>query len=297
MNFHLVGMGVIGSVIAWRLQREGMEFTWNDENHPFTAWKACTGSVLPSKDALDQEGYEAWSGYLMNPPYGFPPVVEAGCYIYNHLNPPEGAKCKQTNLGAFRMAAIASYHVNAQMFVQETRRIFSKQRQVVPSPGFCELVTHGSSHLLKHYVWGWHALANIKTPWDETISNRPCLYFRQNRFRLTYAFPKPGTPYHYIGSDMIAQKNPHSLNVGRRLIAWQENFEKTAGPGFKVRISTESIIEGWRPTPHDQVSLLSQSEGKLFVRPLGHSGVRWSPSVARSVVNFARSESFSLRLG
>jgi hypothetical protein len=283
---HLTGFGIVGSVLAWRLREAGLDFTWSDESSPYVAWKACTGSVLPTGEPLDQEGYAAWSRWAEHPPWGSPGIIEAGSYLYNHANPPEGGRFKQTILGPFRLAEIPSLHVNAQALVEMTRKMFERERRAAPPASGLALVTHGFSRLLSHTVWGWHALARIEVPWP--LPWRPCLYLRHNRFRLTYAYPKPGTEYHYIGSDMIAQRVPHSLSIKKKLETWLKYFEMLAGRDVRVTIIPGTSVEGWRPTPKENLPLLLERSDGLWVRPLGHSGVRWSHSVADAVLSKIR---------
>lgn len=279
---HLVGFGVVGSVLAWHLKLAGIPFTWSDENSPYVAWRACTGSVLPTGEPLDMEGYEAWSTWENEPPWGKPGIIEPAAYLYNHLRPPEAGRFKQSRLGPFNLASIPSYHVNAQELVLLSREAFASQRRVVqPVSGPC-IVTHGFSRLLSHLVWGWHALARVETSWP--VALRPCFYLRHNRFRLTYAYPKPGTEFHYIGSDMIAQRQPRSLSIASKLLKWQKCFPLLAGKEVKISVLPDSMVEGWRPAPKEGLNLVSVHAGELCVRPLGHSGVRWSHSVSKAVL-------------
>jgi hypothetical protein len=172
--------------------------------------------------------------------------------------------------------------VNAQALVEMTWQMFARERRVAPPAVGLTLVTHGFSRLLSHTVWGWHALARVEVQWP--MPWRPCLYLRHNRFRLTYAYPKPGTEYHYIGSDMIAQKSPHSLSIRKKLETWRNYFRMLAGEAVRVTVIPGTSVEGWRPTPQEDLPLLFEHPDGLYVRPLGHSGVRWSHSVADALL-------------
>ncbi len=284
---HLEGMGVLGSILAWRLYNAGVPFTWHDTDAPIAAWRASTAAIYPSGDAFDQQNYVRWGQWHHNPPWPAEwQLTEAASYWYSAKSAPHGGSIKPLlDIGPLRLHPQPSYHLNAQTLVTWTQARFGSCRlppDQAPSPAAGPyLVTHGySAERLHHYLWGWSVPITVQ--YDDRLrwaNQRPCLYLRTQRYVFAYAYPRPGTSEWYAGSALIVQKHAKPLAVLPKFGAWKRLLdEQTQG---LVQVVTEGEpLQGWRPCPaqDDQEGPLVRRCGdRLVARPLWHSGVRWSP--------------------
>jgi hypothetical protein len=274
---HLEGMGVIGCYLAHRLDADGVDFTWHDTDEPVTAWKACTGAIFPTGHEDDQLALLDWMGHATDE--RFAGHMEVGSYVFSQKTPPHKGKASWVPLaGQAKLLAVPSLHLNAQEWVPWTREVFADKRDL---PGrFSELVvTHGFGARLARLMWGWTVPVRIHT--TANLPNRPCIYFREGRFTMAYAYPIPRTDTWYAGSSLINQRVPKQLTVGKKYDRWHRDFMRLgADYVLDVEVAGEPI-QGWRPVPSkgDDALVRRTTDGALAVRPLWHSGVRHAPLV------------------
>lgn len=295
MRIHIEGFGIIGALLAWKLEQHGRDFTWHDIDAPQTAWKASTGAIYPCDvpGTINWEAYQRWLAWADDP--GFPRAFfERSRYIYNHKRPPHHGKYKQEAL-PFGLAAPASpeqdsLHFNAQAFVPAMRERF-KDRRMEPGQGALSnaeryIVAHGFGHRYTHCYWGWTRL--VRLAWESNLTpeqQRPCFYFREGRFVMAYAYPVPGTTWWYAGSSLIKQKGERrSLNMPEKYERWKENFLRLGNGAVEI-IAEGEYLEGWRPARDDGEWVRATAEqfaGEpriLTVPPLWNSGIRHFPMV------------------
>lgn len=278
-DLHLEGMGVMGSYLAWRLFIEGVDFTWNDTDRAITAWRACTGAIFPTGHAEDEEALGAWRAHLDDP--GFGHHLEEADYVFCTKAPPHGARYPWTPLaGDAKLASTRSIHLNAQLWVPYTRKVFASARRMGRPAGAQLVITHGFGPRLERYMWGWTWPVRLLTTHDHG-EHRPCIYFRRGRFVMAYAYPIPRTDLWYAGSSLISQRAAKPLTVQDKYRRWRDQFLEL-GEGYVQGVAPAGLpVQGWRPVPaaDDTEWLSRQADGTLVARPLWHSGVRHAPHV------------------
>lgn len=297
---HIVGMGIPGCLLAVLLDREGIDFTWEDrECSPDpqgvipvrTAWKASTGCIYPSgstKFGPDEACREVWLNWCTSGLFEEamePNVLEVANWIFNHKKPPHGGKYEFEQLAPnLRMATRAkSLHLNAQQLVVEVRRKFDARRRAFGTymrlTNATVIHTHGFTHRLSHVYWGWTRLVGLDYSGIELRKGiRPAFYFREGLLNMSYAYPVPNTPYWYAGSSLIKQQPSamKELDVEKHYQRWLKNFERMAGGHVKVLSADDTPMQGWRPASKDEDWL--QSRGcEIWFRPLWNSGIRHFP--------------------
>jgi hypothetical protein len=289
MKVHLNGFGLTGALLAHRLSRFGVEFTWYDPDLPRTAWKASTGAIYPAgsyKFGPDKECWEVWQRWHQQEQFG--PHLEAATYIFGQKQPPHGGKYGTSRDPVYDLgiADVPSFHFNAQSFVPEMRRTFEEKRLDAPVERGDRkydfvINAHGFGDRYAFSYWGWTRL--VRLSWDELtlgIERRPCFYFRPNKVQMAYAYPVPGTKWWYAGSSIIQQKagNEKSLSIEPKYEKWKELFLKLA-KGSVIIAEEGDFLEGWRPAaaPTD-TAWIRRSGNYLSVRPLWNSGIRHFPS-------------------
>jgi hypothetical protein len=287
---HLVGMGLLGSLTAWMLDKYRIRFTWEDSNNDVNAWKACTGACYPSGDELDRRCYDQWQEWLRGETGPFPKFAMQTCAYWvdgQTKSLPHGlVQPVVVNQGPMRLVG-RSFHIDAQRFVKHTREAFGLYRKN-PLPLSTQLVSHGFHHRTTRYLWGWTRLVRLKIPANMWYYGRPCLYLRRNRFQFAYAFPKPYSRWWYAGSSLVNQLQPKSLNSTPRYDHWKEWFaELTDG---QVRVTAEGeYMEGWRPvgesvSGHDAGAYdLEAKHGRVYFPPVPTGGFRHFPAVWEKV--------------
>lgn len=270
MIVHIEGMGVLGSILAWSLEAKNIPFTWHDTNDFHSAWPACTGCIYPTGEAEEMRAYAIWLRWMSSPI--FKPYMESAGYWFNTKNPPHGARCAIIDEdGDLRRAGANSIHFNAQGFVRATRQEFADLRYSVVLPNETVVVAHGSARATS-FTWGWHALVG-------SSSERRCVTLREDRYQTAYLYPHPGDQYFYVGSSMVSQKQPHVLDV-------QPHYARVAKMLAKYGIElTETIWteQGWRPKGPTE-PLVECRDGKLYLPPMGASGVRLAPLVIEALL-------------
>lgn len=289
---HLEGMGINGCLTALMLERQGVDFTWNDIEAKRTAWEASTGAVYPANSTKfgdDWACYQLWADAYNRGVFG--PVadtVERGNYTFNHKSgPPHGGKyaCHPDKRFGLTVAVPKSYHINAQKLVPAVRHRFADRR--LPEAPTREtvdlyLITHSFGERLSHVYWGWSRLVKLDYDKDlfELDGERPCFYFREGRFVMAYAYPVPGSPFWYAGSSIIKQRldRMKSLDIEPKYEKWRENFQRLSNGAVQVR-SAHAMLEGWRPAPasDDTAWLRREGNNAFSLRPLWNSGIRHYP--------------------
>ncbi len=289
MNVHLEGFGVLGSFIAWELERLQVPFTWHDNEEKVCAWRACTGAIFPTGEASDAQGMAGWRAWLAGGATwaAQPPLrecLESATWWYSTKAPPHGAKGKPVaDLGALRRLSEGSLHFNAQQFVPRSRAYFADRRRAERQPGL-RVVAHGFGERLDHVVWGWSRLVRLEGDARIFGDERPALYCRLGRFVMAYAYPVPATPYWYAGSSLIVQKAPRSLEMPKKYERWRRQFESLTG-GLVQVVEESDFLMGWRPAAakgDEQLAVLAP-DGSVVVRPMWHNGVRLAPLIVAEV--------------
>jgi len=285
-HIHLIGMGASGSLLALKLLDAGFKnITWEDEDSNIVAWKASTGAIYPANSTKfgdDALCHTAWAEDLSN----IIPFVEQSTYWFNHKSPPHEGKYRITKSSpsGLNMAELPSYHLNAQKLVPHVRDRLALTRLELGElrPHKRENVlfihTHGSTHRLSHFYWGW--AVRVKLDYDTAVfggERRPCFYFREGRYVMAYAYPIPDTPYWYAGSSIIKQRlgKEKSLDIWSKYSRWQDNFERLSNSEVKV-VDHGQAIEGWRPACGDS-EWVTRKGNQIFLRPLWNSGLRHFP--------------------
>jgi len=295
VNVHLTGMGLIGSTLAWELERLGVDWTWDDSDTRLNAWHASTGCVYPDAEPVAAEGYAEWlsavDGLKRMPGYWVSgqPLVERTAFWYNSKVAPHDIRdAPAADLEWARLSQHPSFSLNVPRFVINARVEFGHRR--LSSAAHSDksslfVVSHGFSDRLDHYSWGWSARARLSIPTGliDASPYRPCLAFRNGRYQNCYAYPIPGSDEHFIGSSMISQTVPRTLEIPGKASTWTRAMAEVTGGRVKV-LGAKNFANGWRPYPlaaPDRSSLFDAGPtGELRVAPLRHSGVRLSRLVA-----------------
>lgn len=282
---HLEGMGILGCYIGLRLEQQGVDFTWHDTDERVAAWRACTGAIFPTGHAEDLMALERWQIHRHDP--GFREHLEEADYIFSTKAPPHGGRYSFEPLGhgVSRAVGATSLHLAGPEWVAATRYRFRHQRLPgVPPSGARVVVTHGFGPRLARFMWGWTVPVKVRTLRSHPGELRPCLYFRRGRFQMAYAYPIPGTELWYAGSSLISQRDPKPLDVEKHFKRWRGMFMDLGG-GYVTGVARAGQPrQGWRPVAAEgDDAWVREIDGRLHVRPLWHSGVRWAPLVWESL--------------
>lgn len=282
---HLQGMGLVGAQLALWLDRHEMKFTWSDTDEPFTAWRASTGCVYPTKD----DDIEAWEHLLTQMPL-VRKHSERARWCYTSKNPPEGAKIKAVDrVGPITVSDATTIQVNVQRLVEDTREKFEGRRKPATPQAHKKdqiIVTHGSA-TAHHYVWGWSALVLLEL--DSTLhwegERRPAIYLRKH-YDLAYLYPQPNSQWFYGGTSNVVQRTPKHRDLDTTFENWIEVVEeRTQGLVTVTDLKMGSLTEGWRPRPeisHHKI-VWQGDDGVIYVRAQGGSGLRHFPRVAEAI--------------
>lgn len=279
---HIEGMGWFGSVLAYRLDSLGVDFTWSDTEDVKNSWEASTGLVYPAGDERSERNLHSWARWYAEP---FLPehTVERVNYLFGHKKQPHGGKWAFTELGFAKMALASAYSVNVPAIVHGARLKFRYRRVNADEVSAFRrvIVAHGSARA-GSYVWGWSVPVKLELPDAYSSPLRPVLYGRQVR-RLAYAYAVPGTDQHLAGSTLVRQKIRKELDAEKHYARWEKDFTETF-PEVGYRRVGEAV-QGWRPRPTDtDVELIREVGDTLYVPALWHSGVRWAPEVVDALL-------------
>lgn len=296
---HLIGMGLVGSLIAdLVLDMHGVSFSWEDSDDPICAWRASTGGVFPSGEDVDWFPYQRWVRSLEQAPgrtdlgpfavavrSRLGDFAERSNFWHLSKHPPHGAARKRvgirgvvqaTNGAKLYLSTHDSYHFNVQGYVEDVRERFALRRWTGNPPKGAEvIVTHGFTELCDHVVWGWSAkVAAELPPWLQD-ERRPCLYLRRGRVG-DYMWPVPAADdnWYNVGSARVAQPlaGARSLDVWTKWLRWRDMLRRTI-PEVTVGDPMQ-LREGWRPVARAHLPWLTFLDHRLMVKPMGGSGIR-----------------------
>lgn len=292
-SVHLIGMGALGSMLAWQLHRANVPFTWEDTEQRIVAWEASSGLVYPSGDPNDERNYARWEGWFADPPWQPLQVLEQGAFWFTTKTPPNLDKHPiRAQIGPLRLGSRPSYHVNVPALVLGTRRAFRGRRRTArPAAAAVCVHAHGFTKRLSRFVWGWTVRASVALDWrlrEASQGLRPCAYARLSRFKLVYLNPLPTDYTGWIGgSDHIIQKHPRMPNMDDRVERWRVSIE-SATQGLMRVTSLSTPIEGWRPggakdDPYAEQTILD-ANGEFWMPPMSGNGIRHAPTLVEQTL-------------
>ena len=288
MKVHIIGLGITGSMLAWHLDQEGIDFTWEDAERSVCAWKATTGLIYPSGEPEDIEAYQIWSRWHREKsPWKLRGVTDEGAFWFITKSPPHSAHyaIKKT-VGPLHLGEYSSFHLNGQAFVEGTREYFSsKRRSYTPTRVNKIIEAHGFNSRLEYFVWGWsaRALLNVHPDVKYATDRKATFYLRRDRFSMSYANIIPGEPYYYAGSSTITQKVAKQYALDAKVQNWRNFVEETTAGLIKV-LGIQDIRHGWRPATKTNGDYVIEEDGHLKVKPMRGSGVRHAPYVVRKLM-------------
>lgn len=290
---HIQGMGVLGSLLALRLDHQGYKFSWSDNDAEYTAWKACTGAIYPcgEPESVDWLAYNLWRDELEKPTWTKPVSrhFERAAYVFNHVKAPHDGRYAIGQLGDYDLRTpllYSSYHMNAQTLVPAVRKRFAANRHDRNTKA--TVIAHGFTEKRTHAYWGWTRKVELQYPaklmaaTPATMRARPAFYFRQGRYVMAYAYPVAGQPFWYAGSSIIKQTKLKSLDMPPKYDRWKDFFEELSGGAVRVKRAAE-FLEGWRPA-EENPDVYHDSRKRVIRMPsLWNSGVRHAPYYIEAV--------------
>jgi hypothetical protein len=259
-KIHVIGGGLVGSMMMQFLHHAGYEFTWYDKATRINAWNACTGSVCPESS---------------DPPNLF--------LRWNALAPKWIHMTKREDVPYFQMKNGAwiqngtSIHVDVRRFVTNTQLAFATLRVEKLPEGSFPILTVGHMQT-SVYWWGWSQTAKISG-----LDMRACFHKRVVR-QSRYIYPKPDSDEYFIGSSIQMQHQPHSLDVAKHFDWWKRDWDQH-GPELTIT-PTSGFREGWRPVglmPGDWETIGAIPK-EIRILPMSASGVKYSPLVCHDIV-------------
>lgn len=277
-DIHIEGMGILGSMLARRCHEEGITFTWNDTETPFTAWHVSTGLAYPDGDELNQRGLTRWHEIMEEGLVNNFDEAVATPYVFAHKNPPHSGKYPVVDYGPLRLAEPEAVSLNPIAFVTRTREVFAAEH-VDEAPDGSELVVcHTTPERGDGYLWGWVAKVKFDLLPElaaDLLGAQPALYAKAHRFNLTYAYPIPGTGMWWAGSVLQMQREPKEANEYRLFdlyMEWKANAERL----LCIRnVQLVELGQGWRPRAKKGDSGLCEWDGNRWVMPpMPTDGVR-----------------------
>ena len=291
MKIHIEGFGIQGCLLANFLELADIDFTWHDIDAPQTAWKASTGAIYPANSTKfgdDKACYDMRAHWIQQGLVEPLECTEVCSWWFNHTScEPHGGKFgigaqMSNDTGALRMGASPSFHFNAQQFVRASQYRFAERRRDVRD-GHADadfyVVSHGWGLRQGHVYWGWTRLVTLGHSPEFLGPNkeRPAFYFRDGRFVMAYAYPKPNSPYWYAGSSILKQKTAkaRSLEMPPKYEKWKANFERLSHGMVTVKGERE-FIEGWRPACRDD-AWVQRTGRHVEFRPCWNDGIRHFP--------------------
>lgn len=277
-RIHIEGMGLLGSMLARRLDELGVPFTWSDNGSLFNAWGASTGLAAPDGDVLNELGRAEWLKRRGTP------EAEVVPFVFAHKAPPHGAKYGiAEDFGLLRVASPRAVALNVPAFVEWTRIHFERQRvdgQLLcasAGAGVTVIECHPTPGTTDGAVWGWSARVKLTLPkfLVEKAYTRPALYARAHKFDITYAYPSPGTDTWLAGSAMVVQASPKIVADARLqqyVETWIGNAELLLGVSGVEVLET---YQGWRPRARSGQSPRAERSARGWTMPaLGANGMR-----------------------
>lgn len=287
LRVHIEGMGVIGSILAHRLAQLGYDFTWHDTEDPVNAWFASTSLVYPSGSLDDQRGLDAWNAWRMFAPWDA--LTEHVPYYFTTKAQPHGGRYQTAKAGPtdlpWKLGGVGAIAVNVQALVWLSRVAWKNCRLDAAPEGVRVIIAHGTGDnpRRREYLWGWSrpVWLNLPQGGQFPIGERAALYHRTGRM-FSYAYPVAGTDYHWAGSSLVVCQEPRSYDAPKHFDTW---VRRMADVGVTVE-DADDFREGWRPRGDDtnDTEWVREIDGRLVIRPLWHSGVRWAPQLTDAVL-------------
>jgi hypothetical protein len=312
VTVHVSGVGMLGAFVCHELARRGIPFTWDDTDSPFTAWRVCTGAIIPYDDAVDSwyaAGYRFWREGVAE---DLREYLEPVRLVYALKNPPARQQAKKPTPLATAPCGVrlwpeaqTGWQLQAQRFVGEVRTRHASTRRETDEPVdgrrtriHCRGVLDTLSRPIP--LWGWTVLAQLRP-------KTRCPFWPADGPRVSLHFndpSKPGARYYFqpyagdvnwwwAGSDRVRQKEPTALDCQVRLQTFQAAVEAVWGQWMDVTYHTE-IWQGWRP--EERNNFWKQGPvGRwvdpltLVVRPHARNGSQCGPLVAHQLVNMVQS--------
>lgn len=280
---HLVGMGAMGAMTAFKLKEIGKDFTWEDNDSKFTAWKASTGAVFPTGEEGDMRclnQYEEFSACFPDR------VVSKNDWVYGAKKPPHKANfINAREVDHLKILSCPCYNVDVQLLVKSAREEFADKRKAYDGKSK-RVISHGFSDRMTHCYWGW--TRKVQLEMDQRLSTNSAFYFRHQRFFIRYAYPIGGSGWWYAGSTITKQKAPKSCpdRPAKEYERWKRDFLELTGGLVTVSKEAE-YIEGWRPAiggMHDQSEdqykvLANPDNGDIVFPSRSHDGIRRFPDI------------------
>jgi hypothetical protein len=278
-KIRLVGMGVVGSIIARKLEAEGIDFCWFDPEVVGTpvaisAWKASTGCIYPSGDKTDKENYSRFeeSARLLGMEY----EVAEYCFSQNSIPHHENDKTLKVvrTEGDLKFLNLPSFHVNVQKFVESTREKFKDRFSAEHHKQNLTVITHGFHQAAPtDYRWGWSAPCSLE--YSSPRSNRLCMNLKEGRFNNSYIYPKHGTNEFYIGTHFIYQKTPKMLSTDDKIKKIFNHIQSKVGSYATIAPDWSRLVHGWRPAYiDDNAPDILEKNGLLYLKPQMANGLR-----------------------
>lgn len=260
---HIIGAGVVGSVLMRRLSRHKVDFTWSDIDSPIVAWKASTGSVCPEKK--DPVGLiDTWRAFANE-------CLEPGEF--------EEVPHLEFKNGAWFQGHETSLHLDVQSFVTRTRELFSERRIDGPTEDSLLKIQTAGSVNAQAFWWGWSVQIR-----SEML--RRCSFSARVVRQVRYLYPKPGAEFtFYLGSSITYQRKPKELDIQKHL-AWFEKDWASIAPFGGAKADYTQVTEpvcGWRPVG-EPGKWKYDDAGTVTISPMSASGVKYSPLVAQQII-------------
>lgn len=292
--YHIEGMGLMGCLIASGFERDGIPFTWSDNDSEVTAWRASTGCVFPTGEPGEIADYHSWINMLhAKDAFGewIRTHMERGLWTYISVAAPHGgAKVGVRELARVEGIAVSNMstiHMNVPAFVEATRTRQHRHQRPERPEGTTVIISHGFRKAVK-YGWGWSCQAKLEIS-DEFAEHcdgaRPCLYLREG-YVMHYAYPFPMTDRYIIGTQNVQQSEPAERDTEIPYLRFLEHFEKKCGEQVKMKKLFESTMtQGWRPyATKDEGPIITRKKTMLLVRPQSGNGLRNFPTTYRELL-------------
>ena len=298
MRLHLEGMGVMGCLVALRLQEEGIDFTWSDIDAPRTAWKVSTGAVPVFGDEFSHQNRIEWLAWLQRSSW-IRHYVARTTWCYSAVNPPHRAAdvgCRpKEEIGPIKISNKKSLNMDVQSFVEDTRKLFKDARRKMGDVAEVDrpkrattVITHGFGENIAGWSWGWSAKVTIEMSEELQVAlrgRRPCFYLRAG-YQLPYLYPVGLEREYYAGTTLITQRKPKSLALQPKFDTWLDHIEQQGGGHIAVTsVVRGSLMEGWRPMAHEDTPLIERLDRRLLrIRPQYGNGIRHFPSTMAALL-------------
>jgi len=278
-QIYIQGFGIIGCLLAVRLEDLGVPFTWFDSDEKVQAFKASTGCCYPSGEAVDKANYERFPAEVLSHPW-ISKFTEVANYAFTQKSIPHDAPRSGlqvvSDFNGCKLLNKPSYHINAQEFVAQTRARFADRNSPVAPQGAFVIHAHGF-HAVRPttYRWGWHAKAKVTILEPGLIlDKRTCFNLKEGRFNSSYLYPVPGSDEYYLGTHFIFQRKAKDLNMEGKAEYILNHIQKVAGSVLEVEVVPGSVVTGWRPAFEEEGPAYILEGGELFLRPQMANGWR-----------------------